>query len=199
MNPSDIQDAQKHTVYLLTFMITSAIYLNFVKNDNQFEQKKWAYQTIAMIFGAIMYDLILNKLNKFIETQLDITDVKFKKALGDIVLWTTIFISLEFMDAYLDNRQYNTSSLFIKEKATIILGYVIYDLFLEEVVRTTVQGSNQDLVSDITKNLLALTAAVYVKNGNLTHMSGPILVSISFVVYHLFTKFFVVKPEIVKS
>lgn len=197
INPNDILNAQKHTVFLLTLMITSAIYLYFVKKDPLFVQDKWIKQTIALLLGAVVYDLLLSKITTLIFNQFNIVNPKIRQAMTDVALWSTVFASVELADSYLDNRQFNANQVFLKERGAMISVYVIYDLFLEEFIRSMVPdvNTNRDLVSDIVKNGLAVYVGVTVRTNTLNHFSEVVIVASAFLIYYLFTINLLLKPE----
>ena len=197
INPNDILNAQKHTVFLLTLMITSAIYLYFVQKDPLFVQDKWIKQTIALLLGAVIYDLLLSKITTLIFNQFNVLNPKIKQVITDIALWSTVFTGVELADSYLDNRPFNGNQVFIKERGAMIAVYVLYDLFLEEFIRSMIPNvnTNQDLVSDIVKNGLAVYVGVTVKTNKYNHFSEVVIVASAFLVYYLFTINLLLKPE----
>jgi hypothetical protein len=197
INPNDILNAQKHTVFLLTLMITSAIYLYFVKKDPLFVQDKWIKQTIALLLGAVIYDLLLSKITTLIFNQFNIVNPKIRQAMTDVALWSTVFTSLELADSYIDNRQFNANQVFLKERGAMIAVYVLYDLFLEEFIRSMVPNvnTNRDLVSDIVKNGIAVYVGVTVRTNTYNHFSEVVIVASAFLIYYLFTINLLLKPE----
>ena len=196
INPNDILNAQKHTVFLITLMVTSAIYLYFVKKDPLF-QDKWIKQTIALLIGAVIYDLLLSKITSMVFNQFNVLNPKIKQVITDIALWSTVFTTVEIADAYLEDRKFNGNQIFLKERGAMIAVYVLYDLFLEEFIRSTVPNvnTNRDLVSDIVKNGLAVYVGVTVRTGDYKHFSEVIIVASAFLMYYLFTINLLLKPE----
>jgi hypothetical protein len=190
INSTEILNAQKHTVFLITLMITSAIYLYFVKQDPLLVQDKWMKQTIALLIGAVIYDLLLSKVTTFILDNANVHNKKIKQVVTDIALWSTIFGSLELAESYMDNREFNANQIFLKERGAMIGVYVLYDLFIEDSVRSLVPNvnNNQDLVSDIIKNGLAVYVGVTVRKNKFNHYSEIIIVIGAFLMYYLFTK-----------
>ena len=200
ISTTEILNAQMHTVFILTLMITSAIYLYFVKNDPLFVQDKWIKQTIALLIGAVIYDLLLSKITNYLFVQFNIMNPKIKNALTDVALWTTIFSSLELADSYLDNRNFNANDIFIKERGAIIGVYVLYDLFIEEFVRSQYKNIlYQDLMSDIIKNSLAAYIGVTVVKNDWKHYSEIIIVVSTFLMFHLFTRNLLLTPKNIVS
>ena len=189
ISTTDILNAQMHTVSILTLMITTAIYLYFVKNDPLFIQDKWIKQTIALLIGAVIYDILLNKITNYLFIQLNLINPKIKQALTDIALWSTIFSSLELADSYLENRKFNANDIFIKERGAMIGVYVLYDLFIEEFVRSQIKNTlYQDLTSDIIKNGLAVYAGVSVSRNDYKHYSEILIIIVTYLIYHFFSK-----------
>jgi hypothetical protein len=196
INPNDILNAQKHTVFLITLMVTSAIYLYFVKKDPLF-QDKWIKQTIALLIGAVIYDLLLSKVTSMIFNQFNVLNPKIKQVITDIALWSTVFATVELADSYLEEREFNSNQIFLKERGAMIGVYVLYDLFLEEFIRSLVPdvNTNRDLVSDIVKNGLAVYVGVSIRTNSYKHFSEVIIVASAFLMYYLFTINLLLKPE----
>jgi hypothetical protein len=189
ISTTDILNAQKHTVAIITLMITTAIYLYFVKKDPLFVEDKWLKQTIALLIGAVIYDLLLNKITNYLFVQFNLLNPKIKQALYDIALWSTIFTGLEIADSYLDNRIFNANNIFVKEKGAIIAVYVLYDLFVDDIIRGQIKNTlYQDLTCDIIKNGVAVYVGVTVLKNKFNHYSELIIVVGTYLLYHLFTK-----------
>jgi hypothetical protein len=189
ISTNEILEAQKHTIGIITLMVTTAIYLYFVKKDPLFVQDKWMKQTIALLIGAVIYDLLLNKITNYLFIQFNLLNPKVKQVLTDVALWTTIFSTLELADSYLDNRTFNANNIFIKEKGAIIGVYVLYDLFLDDFLRNQIKNNfYEDLICDIIKNGLAVYAGVSVLKNDYKHYSEVGIIVVTYLIYHLFSK-----------
>lgn len=189
ISTNEILEAQKHTIAIITLMVTTAIYLYFVKKDPLFVQDKWIKQTIALLIGAVIYDLLLNKITNYLFIQFNLLNPKVKQVLTDIALWTTVFSTLELADSYLDNRSFNANNIFLKEKGAIIGMYVLYNIFLDDFLRKQIKNTfYEDLICDIVKNGLAVYVGVTVLKNDYRHYSSVLIIVATYLIYHLFTK-----------
>ena len=177
------------SIWLTVIVISNFIYCN-LKNKDCFDND-WFYYSLASLFGLTIHSLSTSKITLFIIKKFNITDYNVKLAIADTIKWSTVYICNNILFTYLKNKKVTFDENWFKLYGGIILGYIIFDLIMEQEVSNLSKGN--DFWIDVFKSAVGIFVGYFINHGTVHidffHMVASI--EISLIIYYILVKKFI--------
>ena len=177
------------TIWITVIVISNFIYCN-LKNKNCFDND-WFYYSLASLFGLTIHSLFTNKITLLIIKKFNITDYNVKLALVDAIKWSTVYICNNILFTYLKNKKVTFDKNWFKLYGGIILGYIVFDLFIEKKLSSL--SNNQDFSIDAFKLVIGIFVGYFLSYGfvHIDFFYTTISIVVALIVYYILVKKFI--------
>jgi hypothetical protein len=174
-----------------TIIIISNLVHCKINNKDPFNSD-WFYYSLASLFGLSIHSLITSKLTIYIIKKFNIKKYNIKLAIADTVKWMTVYILNNIIFTYIKNKNITFDDKWFKLYGGIILGYIIFDLFIEKDIYNS-SNKNPDFTISIFKSALGIFVGYFITYGyvhtDFIHML--ISIEISLIFYYFIVKKFI--------
>lgn len=177
------------SIWITVIIISNLVHCNF-KNKNPFDID-WLYYSIASLFGLSIHSLFTSKITLKIIKKLKITNYNVKLAIVDTIKWVTVYICNNILFTYLKNKRVVFDTDWFKLYGGIILGYVIFDLLMEQEVYNL--SKDPDFGVDVFKSAIGLFIGYFISYGHVHidffHM--VVSIEIALIIYYVIVRKFI--------
>ena len=188
----DDKEIVKHdlTIWFTVIIISNLIICNLKKKDPY--DNDWLYYSIGSLLGLSIHSVLTSKITLYIIKKFNIKDHKVKLAIVDSIKWTTVYILNNMLFSYLKHKKIIYDDSWFKLYGGIILGYILFDLLLEEKIYILSKG-NHRFGTEIFKSSIGIFIGYLLSYGTV-HMDffhTGLGISISLIIYFLFVQKFI--------
>jgi len=175
------------TIWMTVIIVSNIVHYKF-KNKDIFDSE-WIIYSIGSLFGFVIHSLFTNKITLYIINKFKIDNYNIKLALSDLIKWSTVYIFNNIIVSCIKNKEIDFGDKWAKLYGGIILGYVIFDIFIEKEIYN-ISKKNPDIMIDIFKSGLGLFMGYIISDGYIHTDFIHIFVSIeiALIFYHTMVK-----------
>ena len=178
------------SIWVTVIIVSNLVHSNF-KNKDPFDID-WLYYSIASLFGLTIHSLFTGKITLLIIKRFNITNYNVKISIADAVKWSTVYIFNNILFTYLKHKRVIFDNNWFKLYGGIIIGYVIFDLLIEqEVYKLSVK--NHDFGIDVFKSAIGIFIGYFISYGSVHidffHM--VISIEMALIIYYVLVKKFI--------